>query len=350
MLHVAFLLLSALASQTVPTLAGELKELPSKGKDGPLITCEGTVNLPNGALLRAYLYYGRIYTGKELFTDFATVNNGKFTQDFPVFPRKILPGKYIARFSFEPDLQTQAIAGFAFTKIDLTLQVGTAEDFEREAKLVREQLVGEIRGLTAIADQITAKLQELKGKPPAAWNELMEDWRTRTLEIQKRSDPRRVPEYSILNLDLIADSGMENLCGILLSAARFAAQGQGDVAVEGLTRLRQTAEYSASEIASPRLSDPGQIVLLIDQARALLREALGHPDAPVLPARRKFVEMNSLLDKSLPEDFHPLILEIGTRGVAFFNALADKEAGAKELQAELDRSLEKLATPLRRIK
>ena len=350
MLHVAFLLLVVASSQDVPTLKGELRDIPAKGTAAPVILCEGTTSLPDGALIGTYLYYGRIIEGKELFRDFATVKGGKFTQDFALYPKKNLPGLYIARLTFNPGLQGLGLAGFAPGKIDVSFQLGSTEDYEREAKLVRDQLVGEIRFLAGLGDQIKTKIKELQGKPAAAWEPLLADWRAQAVLIQTRTLPRKVPEYKVLNLDLIADTGMENLCGIFLSAARCAALGQPEAAAEGVTRLRQTAEYWTAEISSPKLTDPAQIVALLESARKVLRDALANPDAPVLPARRKFVEMNALLDKSAPPDFHPSILDVESRAAAFFNALADQQPAAKDLHAELDRALEKLGTGLRAIK
>jgi hypothetical protein len=350
MLNVAILLLSLVAPQDVPTLKGELKDIPAKGAEAPLILCEGSTSLPDGVVIGTYLYYGRIIEGKELFRDFATVKAGKFTQDFPVYPKKNLPGKYIVRLSYNPGLQVNGVAEFDPAKVDVEFQIGNADDYEREAKAIRDQLVAEIRGLATLGDQVKAKIQELQGKPPDAWAPSLAGWHTQTVEIQRRTLPRFVPEYKVLNLDLIADTGIENLCEIFLSAARCAAGGQPGPAVEGLTRLRQTAEYWMGEIASPKLTDPVQMVALIERARKLIREALDNSDAPVLPARRKFVEMNALLDKSVPEDFHPLVLEVGSRSLAYFNALADKQASAKDLHAELDKALEKISSALRALK
>jgi hypothetical protein len=348
MLHlsVAFSLLCACSSPQAELLKAELKEVPAVGKTPPLILCEGSAGLPNGVTLNTYLYYGR-KDGKVIFKDSATVNGGKFTQDFPVFPKRILPGKYFARIVFNPALQNQAIPGAAEAQIDISLQIGTAEDFEREAKLIRGQLAGEIQTLVGLGEEVKAKIEELKGKPAAAWADSMKEWTRKAVEVQGRAQPTKVPEYGILNLDLIADSGLENLAGILNSAARYAAAGQWGVALEGLTRLRQTGEYWIGEINSPKLTDPRDYLNLIESARKLIRETLGNPDAPALPARRKFVEMNALLQKSLPEEFQPAVLEIGTRSAAFFNAVSDNDAQMKELHAELDKMLEKLAAPFR---
>jgi hypothetical protein len=348
MLHlsVAFSLLCACSGPQADLLKAELKEVPAEGKTPPLILCEGSAGLPNGVTLNTYLYYGRS-DGKTIFKDTATVSDGKFVQDFPVFPKRILPGKYIARIVFNPALQNQAIPGAKETTLDITLQIGTTEDFEREAKLIRGQLSGEIQALVALGEEVKAKIEELKGKPAGAWADSLKEWTRKAVVVQGRAHPTKVPEYGILSLDLIADSGLENLSGILNSAARYAAAGKAGDALEGLTRLRQTGEYWIGEINSPKLTDPRDYLKVIESARKLIQETLSNPDAPALPARRKFVEMNALLQKSLPEEFQPAVLEIGTRSVAFFNAVSDKDAQMKDLHGELDKLLDRLAAPFR---
>ncbi|HVE38767.1 MAG TPA: hypothetical protein VNM14_02695 [Planctomycetota bacterium] len=357
MLHLAFLtasLVATLACQAAPGAAqapeikGELRDVPPQGKAAPSFLCEGTTNLPDGALLNAYLYYGQVNQGREIAKDTTTIKGGKFTQDFEPFPKskKNLAGKYIARFRFDPNFQAQAMA-FATINVDIVLQHGTPQDVERETKAIRDQLVGEIRAYAAMGDEVKAKIQELKDKPADAWQALFKSWVEKSSDIQRRNYPLKVPEYRVLNLDQVADGGLENLGGILISAAKHATLGEAETAREGLTRLRQTIDYLVDEIASPKLTEPGQILALIESARKLVKDALARPDDPVLPARRKFVEMNALLQKSLPEDVQANVLEIGTRAVSFFTALADKQANAKELHKELDETFDRLLAALR---
>jgi len=361
MLHLAFLttsLVATLACSTAqgaaqaPDIKGELRDVPPQGNAAPSFLCEGTSSLPDGALLNAYLYYGRVNEGREIAKDTTTVKGGKFSQDFSPFPKskKNLAGKYIVRFRFSPEFQAQAFPGIAATTVEIVLQHGTPQDVERETKAVRDQLVGEIRIYASMADEVKAKIPELKDKPADAWHAALKSWLDKSTEIQRRNYPLKVPEYRVLNLDQVADGGLEQLGGILISAAKHAASGEGEVAREGLTRLRQTTDFLIDEIASPKLTEPAQILALIESARQLLKDALSHPDDPVLPARRKFVEMNALLQKSLPEDVQATVLEIGTRSVSFFTALADKQANAKELHKELDESFDRLIAALRRPK
>ena len=356
MLHLAFLtssVVSFLACQAAPApeIKGELRDVPAQANAGPALVCEATTNLPDGALLNAYLYYDRINEGREVARDVATVKGGKFSQEFAPFPKskKNLAGKYIARFRFDPNFQNQRM-DFAPAKVDIVLQHGSPQDVARETQAVRDQLVGELRAYAAMADEVKAKIAELKDKPADAWKDALKGWHEKSTEIQRRSYPLKVPEYRVLNLDQIADSGLEQLGGTLLSAAKHASIGEAEIAREGLTRLRQSVDYYADDIASPKLVEPAQILALIDSARKLLKDSLDHPNDPVQPARRKFVEMTALLQKSLPEEVQSMVLEISTRGVVFFASLADKQPEAKDLQKELDENFDKLIAALKRPK
>jgi len=343
--------LLALASvQDTLTITGQLKETPATEKDRPVLTCDGATNLPNGSVIAAYLYYAKVKEGKEIAKDFTPVKDGKFLQEYAVFPRRTFPGQYIARFIYDPSLQNAVSATqFPRTTVDFTVQIGGPADVERESKAIRDQLAGEIRALTVMADEIKAKLDELKDKPRSDWEAPFNAWRGKTLDIMKRADPRRVPEYSMLKLDLIADNGFENLTGILLAAARCAATGQREACLEGLTRLRQTAEHWIAEISAPKLTEFEQMARLIEESRQVIKELPEHP-SELVQTRRKFLEMTAMLDKSVPADFHEVVLDISARAAALFNAIADKDEGAKKMHAELDAILNRFATTLRGLK
>jgi hypothetical protein len=350
MLHVGTLLLALAAAQDTLTIKGSLRELPAEGRSGPALSCEGTANLPDGVILTAYLYYDKVADGRELFRAFSTVKGGAFSQDYPVYSRKNFPGRYVARFIYDPSLQNLGAPDFPRTAVDIALQIGGADDVARESKAVREQLAGELRAMIALGTQVKAKLDELKGKPASDWEPLIAAWRDESNRIQQRADPRQVREYKVLRLESVADVGLEDLSGILLGSARCAAGGDRNTCLEGLTRLNQTAEKWISDIAGPKLTDPGQMAALVDEGRALLRSVADHPDEPVLPSRRKFLEMTELLDKSVPGDFHETVLDIGSRAAAFFIAAADKSAEVKTLHADLDAALQRFADTLRNLK
>lgn len=350
MLHLAFLLLAQAAAGEAPVLKAEIKDLPAAGEGRPTVRCEGTTNLPDGARLETYLYYDRVEEGRAVDRDSTPVQGGKFSQDFQPFKKKNFPGKYVVRLIYNPALQAQAFPGFVQGLADVPVRFGTEADVEREAKIIRGQLAGELQAMVAMGEELKVQIDKLQGKPAADWNPLLKDWMERGHEVMKRADPHKVREYNLLNIDHPATTGLENLCGILNSAARYAAGGRGKEALEGVTVLRQTAEYLIGEMNSPKLTSAGQVIDLVDAAKKLIGDAMARPDQPVLPVRRKFLEMNALLQKSMPEDVQPVILEVGRISAAFFSALSDKDPGAKELHAELDRTLEKIAAPLRPLK
>lgn len=349
MLHLAFLLLAQAAAGEAPILKAELKEVPATEKTKGSLVCEGSTNLPNGALLQADLYYRIVDEGKSIDRPTISVQDGKFVQEFQPYPRKIFPGKYIVRLRFNPALQNPAV-NFSDARLDVPFQVGNEADFQREAAFFRGQLAGELREMVGLGEELKGKIKELEGKPADEWKELLKKWESKSHEIMHRADPRRVPEYNVLKIDHPATTGLENLAGILTSAAKYAAAGRGKEALEGITVLRQTAEYLIGEMTSPKLTTAAEVLELLDAARKLLQEAAAKPDQPVLPARRKFLEMNALLQKSLPEDMQPMAIEIGSVAARFFSALADQETNVKELLAEMEKTLEKLAGPLRSLK
>jgi len=349
MLHVVTLLL-ALAAQDPLTIKGSLKEIPAEGKEGPALLCEGTANLPNGSVLAAYLYYDRCDEGRELFRDFSTVKAGAFTQEYPVFAKKNFPGMYVARFVYDPELQNLGAADFPRTSVDISFQIGGPADVARESKAVCEQLAGEIRSIMAIGQEVKLKLDELKDKPASASDALLAGWRDESTRIQKRVDPRKTREYFVLRLASLADNGFEELAATLLSAARCGAAGQRGLCLEGLARLNQTAEKWISDISSPRLTDFDQMAALVEEGRALLLKVMESPDKPVLPSRRRFPEMTELLDKSVPETFHDVILGISDRASTFFAAAADKSPDLKAAHQDLDGFLRRFADGLRKFK
>jgi len=345
---VAFLFLAqAAAADEAPVLKVDVKDVPAQGQGKPIILCEGTTNLPTGARLEGYLFYDRMDEGPVLARTNATVKDGKLAMEFQPYQKKNFPGKYVARLVYNPALQLQNFAGFRDTVVNLPFRFGDEADFQREAKVFRGQLAAELQAMVAMGEQVKTQIDKLEGKPAADWAPFIKEWQEKSHEIMVRADPHKTQEYYALNIDHPASTGLENLSGILISAAKYAAAGRGKEAIEGITVLRTVAENLIGEMNAPRLTTPGQVVDLIDAAKALTREALAKSGQPLLLLRRKFLEMNALLQKSMPEEVQGNVLEISTRAAAFFNALSDKEPNVKELQAELEKSLEKLAAPLR---
>jgi hypothetical protein len=89
---------------------------------------------------------------------------------------------------------------------------------------------------------------------------------------------------------------------------------------------------------------------LVEEGRALLLKVTENPDKPLLPSRRKFLEMTELLDKSVPENFHEVILGISDRASTFFAAAADKSPDLKTAHQDLDGLLRRFAETLRNFK
>ena len=347
MLHLAFLLLAQAAADEAPVLKTEIKDVAAEGDGRPSILCEGTTNLPKGARIEVYLFYGRLDDGPVIARQSFTVGDGKFSYPIQPYKKKNLPGKYGLRLVYNPELQDQRFVGFKMGVVDLPFKLGTEADFEREAKVFRAQLAAELQAMVDLGEELKTQIDKLKGKPAADWAPLQKKWMEQGHEIMKRADPHQNQEYNALNIDHAATTGLENLAGILNSAARYAAAGRDKEALEGVTVLRQTATYLIGEMNAPKLTSAGQVVDVVDAAKKLIKDVLANPDPPLLPRRRKFLEMNQLLQKSLPEDVQPVILEIGKASSAFFHAVEDKDPNAKELHAELEKALEKIAAPLR---
>lgn len=347
MLHVAFLFLAQAAAGEAPVLKTQVKDVAAEGDGRPSILCEGTTNLPSGARIELYLFYGRLDDGPVIARQSFTVQDGKFSHAIQVYKKKNFPGKYSLRLVYNPELQDQRFVGFKMGVFELPFRFGTEADFEREAKIFRSQLAAELQSMVDLGEELKTQIDKLQGKPASEWAPLQKKWMEQSHEIMKRADPHANQEYNALTIDHPASTGLENLSGILNSAARYAAAGRGKEALEGVTVLRQTAQYLIGEMNAPKLTSAGQVLDVVDAAKKLIREVLSKPDQPVLPARRKFLEMNQLLQKSLPEEVQPVILEIGNAAAAFFNAAADKEPNVKELHAELEKALEKIAAPLR---
>lgn len=328
-------------------LAGELKDVPAQGATGPTLLCEGTTNLPNGVSLVANLYYGKPVEGRELFRGNATIKGGRFSHSFPVFSTRNFPGPYVARLVYDPVLQGLEAPNYPRTTVDLSLKIGGPQDIDREGQSVRNQLVAEIRALLAIADEMKAKVVEMKGKPQADREAAFTGWHEKSLEISARMDPRKHPEFFILNLDLVAHTAMEDLSATLISAARCFVRDQPDVMAEGLTRLRQSCEYWIGEVGRAKVQDVAKLAESVEECRSIARKLLESPDDPVLPARRRFLELIGTLDKSAPVVYHDIILTITDRAASFFTAAADKSPDAKALHAELDSLLNRFAGTLR---
>ena len=129
MLHVAFLLLAQAAAGEAPVLKTEIKDVPAQGEGRASILCEGTTNLPNGARIEVYLFYGRLDDGPILARQSFAVKDGKFSHELQPYKKKNFPGKYGLRLVYNPELQDQRLVGFKIGVFDLPFRFGNDADF-----------------------------------------------------------------------------------------------------------------------------------------------------------------------------------------------------------------------------
>jgi hypothetical protein len=228
----------------------------------------------------------------------------------------------------------------------LRLQIGDAADRERDRKAVFERLAADIRGITALADEIETRYREAQGKfDGAVWKKLMESCRERSLEIEKRA--LHVPEYRALDVEDIPGSGLEELRDQMLRFGHCAAgllrtpdNKQIETAFQK-TRgsLARSAQRHLDRLFPPRATGETLAALVAD-ARKVLRDARPLEGDSLNDARRKFQKIMLTLDASVPPLYHEPIQKLGASATLFFDALAEKSASADALLADSEAQLE----------
>lgn len=326
-----------------PKIEVTLKDVPAADGRPPRFAVEGKADVPSGHELRIYLYFGILDPGTELSGERVAVRNGTFAHDFTLFKTKNLAGSWILQTVYDPNLQTAGSGGSEPTKVVTPLRIGTELDAQQDRKFFSERLAAELRAVTALGEEVQAKSASKPRPEGPAWDPILKDWRTRATAIQRRALPQHNPEYRVLGISLIADSGLETLIGILNAAAVCAKQGQLGNVDAGLQRLNDTVQKYVGDLAAPRLNEPHQIAALLRTLQDLLRETLAKAAEPVLPRKRLFIERMQILDLSLPANQHDLVQVIQTQGAAFFNAIADQKPEAKALLEDLDKRIQSLA-------
>src|SRR6185369_5452195 len=81
------------------------------------------------------------------------------------------------------------------------------------------QLAAELQAMVDLGEDLKTQIDKLKDKPASDWAPLQKKWMEQGHEIMKRADPHANQEYNALNIDHPATTGLENLSGILNSAA-----------------------------------------------------------------------------------------------------------------------------------
>ncbi len=317
-------------------IAPELKEIPGDAKKPPTLLCEGTTDLPDGAILKVNLYFGPVIPGEEKTRTLLQVKGGRFSKDFQLFgPReRNLGGTYSIRVAFDPNLQPPALQSLPPIHADAKLEVGDALAREKEHAALRRQLADEIRAVQAVADDVQAGLAASKGKPdPKAWAALTEGWKKRLTAIERRAGA--LPEYGYLGLFHVVDSGLEQLREIVLNIADSAGKGLGGTVLEGRTVLDRTALQLLGEL-QPAALPPGEARALVEDARRILRDAPGLSGEALAAARKKYVALTFALDRHVGAAHSELLGALADGGKRLFDALEDgKEADARPVQAEL---------------
>ncbi len=335
-------------AQAGPKIEVTIKDVPAADGRPPRFAVEGKADVPNGSELYLYLYFSILDPGTQLDVARVTVRNGLFAHDFQLFKTKNLAGPWILQTVYDPNVQAAGAAGTEPHKVVTPLRIGTELDAQQDRKFFSEQLAGELRAVAALGEELQAKSASTPRPNAAAWDPLIKEWRKRATEIQKRALPQHNPEYRVLGIALIADSGLEDLIHTFHAAATCAKQGQHGNVVTGVERLHNSVQQRVGELAAPRLNEPHLIAALIRTLQDLLRETLDKEAEQVRPRRRLFIERMQILDISLPPDRHDLVQGIQTRGAAFFNAVADQKPEAKALLEDVDKALQGLAGTLPR--
>lgn len=343
MITTAILVLLAGAPQDARkfTVDAKVFEAPGTAQEAPSFACEGTTDLPDGCRLDVYTYYGAADPGFHIKHTVAITAGGKFSSAFSMFEKKTLPGDYSFRVVFDPNLQAQRFGAFPAWKRDYPLRVGTPEEAEKARVALCKQLVADIKGIVAVADEATNRRKaEKDGKPdPAVWDPLLKAWYRKLADESTRV--QKILEYRVLGLTGVVDNGFEHLCGIIMDITRCAARGQDTLAREGRERLDLMVSKFEADLtgvpANPRLTR----IELTQNARRALAQAV-QPQEDRGPTGRKgfrqaILDLNRLVT---PEDRQTL-LEISAAATELFDK-AEEKKDVKEDHKKLDARLAEL--------
>lgn len=355
----SLLVLLAAAPQEKYTLAAQAREIPpdpaAQRKPGLLV--EGTTNLPAGSRLTLRLFYGEVFLGRDLRHATVLPADGKFAHTFEIFPEKNLAGVYTIEVVFSPNQQVQAIRhamGEHFRKYEVAfkLEIGTPEEMERDRARVVERVAGQIQEFLALADEVEARYAE--GKLDAkGWERLRDDLLKRGLGIEKRAV--YVPEYRALHFEDITSDGFESLRDSVLKVANTAAGASlnpkdpyGPAAVKATRQsLNATANGYLRRLNFDPVKERRKMIASAEDARRILRDTLEGRAASVSDARKKFNQAILILGNGNTGSQYGQIYSVATEAAAFFEAAAEKAAGAGKLHAELDRKLGEILAALR---
>jgi hypothetical protein len=324
-------------SQEPPKLSATFTDLPST-PDGPGILCEGTTDLPDGCLVELTLFYGKADDGAQIAPFLSVpVQKGKFSHTFVVYPQKNLPGEYVVRMTFTPDLQRQQFRQIPMSLVESKFPIGEPSQFEAGRNEVRERIQKDVRDFLRLADEIATEYAKVRGKMDrAAWDRRVEDWKKRTTDLNHRV--LATPEYRVLQFKLLNNGGLEHLGGIILELARCAREEDEKALREGRARLDHEAQGILQEY-KPLPVDPAKYRLeLILDARKVLAGSRGLSEAKLATAKGKFNEIMLRLNLQCPPSYRDRIRSILEAGTEYFRA-------ADERQGDLDALYQKVERP-----
>ena len=328
------------------TIEAVAAETPAE-KDGPPgFLCEGSTDLPDGCRIDVFAYFGNPLRGAHLKHSAVLVKEGKFSASFSLYAKRNLAGLYTFQVVFNPSLQQVRHQTLPALEKLAPLRVGTEEAAANDRKSVGENLLADMKGLVAIAEEARLKHVESKGKlETAAWEALLKDWHRRAARINVAAIARI--EYRVLGFGLAVDDGMEHISGIVMDLCRCAARGQEKDLREGRERLDLMISKFENQLKAPPPKGAG--AERVRDARRLLKEAVAAPEADRRAAKGRFRQSMVDLNSLAPSEFASVILEISGAATEVFDAIEEKKDVKGPLE-KLDARLEELEKALQNAK
>ena len=113
---------------------------------GRIWQCQGTTNLPDGAILVAQLRYFNPVAATIIDQKNISVNSNNFQISFGEFRQKFLPGTYGITVYFSPQMQSAPIAA-TFCEDETVVRLGSSADY-RHFFYARKQLLEQLFALS----------------------------------------------------------------------------------------------------------------------------------------------------------------------------------------------------------
>ena len=316
------------------------KDFAASGKEPPGFLLTGMTDLPDDYRIDIYTYFGVPDPGFHLRHDVAMVKNGKFSASLSLFKEANLAGEYSFRLLGEPDLQADRYASIPAIKRDVSLKLGKPGDAEKVRAEMGARLFSELKSLAAIAEEAATlrKSEKESGKTDSSqWERLLKEWYKRleagALKAQRNSD------YRVLGLSSYVDEGTEQVCGITMDIARFAARASDKDVREGRERLDLLLSKYESGLTGRPLDPKATRIELAQTARRLLAAGARPKEESTPPmGRNPFFQVLLNLNPLVSPEERQALLEISAGARELFDAVDEKKEFA-ELLRKLDARL-----------